>query len=129
MRLLLNTARTVRQGGAVEFKYTPGYRDATSFCALHELDMLDLGVLPGENVRVRSMDGEVVLRLVERDDVERGTIFVPYGPYANRLISAETHGTGMPDFKLVWVDVVPTDEEPPTVGELMASLGGVPYDS
>ncbi|MDI6719486.1 MAG: molybdopterin dinucleotide binding domain-containing protein [Methanomicrobiales archaeon] len=129
MRLLLNTARTVRQGDSVEFKYAPGYREATSVCAMHELDMLELGVVPGGNVRVRNGAGEVVLRLVERDDAERGTLFVPYGPYANCLIPAETHGTGMPDFKLVWVDVEPTDDERSTVGELMGSLGGVPYDS
>ena len=63
---------------------------------------------------------------VER--VEMGTVFVPYGPYANHIIDADTHSTGMPDFKSHEVEIEPTDEEPKTVHKLMEDLGGLAYD-
>jgi formylmethanofuran dehydrogenase subunit D len=53
---------------------------------------------------------------------------VPLGPYANHIISAETHATGMPDFKGEPVDVVPTDERVKNIGSLMEEMGGLWYD-
>jgi formylmethanofuran dehydrogenase subunit D len=52
---------------------------------------------------------------------------MPYGPYANHVIPPETHGTGMPDYKAVPVDVEPAEGGPVGVWDLMKDLGGVPY--
>jgi formylmethanofuran dehydrogenase subunit D len=53
---------------------------------------------------------------------------VTIGPYANHIISSETHGTGMPDFKSQSVEVEPTEEPILSVGELMEEIGGLRYD-
>jgi formylmethanofuran dehydrogenase subunit D len=128
MKFLMNTGRTVNQGASVENKRSAAYNDETGTCFMHLFDMMDLGVDERENVRVTSPFGEVVLRVVSDEHLKPGTIFVPYGPYANYIIDGETHSTGMPDFKSTRVTIEPTDEARKTIYELMEEIGGLAYD-
>jgi len=125
---LMITGRTVNQGVTVENKTSAAYAVETSTCFMHEFDMLELGLADNDAVRVTGPCGEVVMRAVASPEVGMGTIFVPYGPYANHIIAAGTHSTGMPDFKSHEVTIEPTDEEPKTVHRLMEDLGGLAYD-
>ena len=127
MQLILNTGRTISQGGRVERKLSPEYEAATSVCYFNPLDMMELGVVDGDPVLVQGPTGSVVLGAVEKQDQERGSCYLPYGMYANQVIPAETHGTGMPDFKSVKVEVARTDEPVKTLAALIAGMGGMPY--
>jgi formylmethanofuran dehydrogenase subunit D len=91
--------------------------------------MMVLGIENGARVRITSPTGHVILTARSDDGVARGEIFIATGPYANHIISSETHGTGMPDFKSQIVDVEPTGEPIRSVGELMEEIGGMRYDS
>jgi formylmethanofuran dehydrogenase subunit D len=90
--------------------------------------MMMLGIENGGRVMITSPDGHVVLTGCSTEGVTQGEIFVTIGPYANHIISSETHGTGMPDFKSQSVDVEPTEEPILSVGELMEEIGGLRYD-
>jgi formylmethanofuran dehydrogenase subunit D len=125
--MILNTGRTICQGDAVERKLSPEYETATSVCFFNPLDMMDLALTDGDRVLVRGQAGSVVLRAAENEDQERGSCYVPYGMHANQVIPAETHATGMPDFKSMKVEVEPTDEPVKTIAMLVLDLGGVPY--
>ncbi len=72
--------------------------------------------MAGSGLRHRA--GHVVLSASPAEGVMRGEIFVPIGPYANHIISSETHATGMPDFKSQVVDVQATDERVSVSGSL-----------
>ncbi|MEG3056748.1 MAG: molybdopterin dinucleotide binding domain-containing protein [Methanoculleus sp.] len=128
MRFLMITGRTVNQGVTVENKTSVDYAEETSTCFMHGFDMLDLGLDEGDTVLVTGPCGTVVMRVSASSEVELGTVFVPYGPYANHIIDADTHSTGMPDFKSHAVEIEPTDEEPKMVHKLMEDLGGLAYD-
>ncbi|MDV4343801.1 molybdopterin dinucleotide-binding protein [Methanoculleus sp. YWC-01] len=128
MTFLMITGRTVTQGVTVENKTSAEYAAETSTCFMHEFDMLELGLDDRDTVRVTGPCGEVVMRACASPEVEMGTVFVPYGPYANHIVAAGTRSTGMPDFKSHEVEIEPTDEEPKTVHELMVDLGGLAYD-
>jgi formylmethanofuran dehydrogenase subunit D len=128
MKFVLNTGRTILQGDLIDHKTSPRYAEATSLCYLHPLDAMDLGVTDGDRVKVRSGEGEVVLLVAEWEGTQRGSVYVPLGLHANSIIAAETHATGMPDFKSLLVDVTPTTEPRRTTRELILDLGGVPYD-
>ena len=52
---------------------------------------------------------------------------MPLGPYANAVVGGETHGTGMPDYKSVEVEIEPTDDPVPTIDQLMEAVGGLAY--
>jgi formylmethanofuran dehydrogenase subunit D len=125
---MLNTGRTVPQGTAVEHKGSDAYRAVASACFLNPVDMMMLGIENGARVGITSPTGHVALIAHSAEGVTRGEIFVTIGPYANHIISSETHGTGMPDFKSQSVDVEPTEEPILSVGELMEEIGGLRYD-
>jgi formylmethanofuran dehydrogenase subunit B/formylmethanofuran dehydrogenase subunit D len=127
VKCILNTGRTVPQGTAVEHKGSDAYRAVASACFLNPVDMMMLGIENGARVGITSPTGHVVLTARSAEGVTRGEIFVTIGPYANHIISSETHGTGMPDFKSQSVDVEPTEEPVRSVGELMEEIGGLRY--
>ena len=87
------------------------YRSVASACLLNTVDMLVLGIEDGAPLPASSPVGHVVLSARSADGVARGEIFMTIGPYPNHIISSETHGTGMPDFKNQRVDVEATDEQ------------------
>jgi formylmethanofuran dehydrogenase subunit D len=89
--------------------------------------MMALGIDDESRVLARGPSGMIVLRVVPSDEQVRGEVFVPMGPYANHLISAETHGSGMPDFKSTVVDIEPSDQEILPVGKVMEMSGGRQY--
>jgi len=128
MRAILNTGRTIPQGVAVEHKASPAYQAAVSVCYMNPVDLMELGIDEGGHVTLTSQAGSIVLATRAAEGMNRGEVFVPLGPYSNHIITAQTHATGMPDFKSEMVDVVPTDEPVRSVGDLMESIGGVRYD-
>lgn len=127
MKALMNTGRTVPQGESVERKDSPEYETAVSICMIHPVDMMVLGIEDGARVCVKNKSGEVVLEAVSSETLERGTIFVPLGPFANHIMESETHCTGMPDYKSMTVDIEPSERPVMTVAELIEALGGVRY--
>jgi formylmethanofuran dehydrogenase subunit D len=128
MNAILNTGRTISQGMAVEHKASPGYHAAVSVCYMNPLDLMDLGIEQGARVSLTSRQGRIVLTTRATEMVNQGEVFVPLGPYANHLITAHTHATGMPDFKGEPVDVIPTDEPVKDIDGVMEEIGGVRYD-
>jgi formylmethanofuran dehydrogenase subunit D len=128
MMAILNTGRTIPQGVAVEHKGSPDYRAAVSVCYMNPVDLMDLGIEEGARVVLTSRAGSIVLTTRAVEVINRGEVFLPLGPYANHIISAETHATGMPDFKGEPVDIVPTDERVKDIGSVMEDIGGLRYD-
>jgi formylmethanofuran dehydrogenase subunit D len=128
VKCILNTGRTVPQGTAVDHKGSDAYCAVASVCFFNPVDMMMLGIENGARVGITSPTGHVVLTARSAEEVTRGEIFVTIGPYANHIISSETHGTGMPDFKSQSVNVEPTEEPIRSVGELMEEIGGLRYD-
>jgi len=128
VKCILNTGRTVPQGDSVEHKGSDAYREVASVGFLNPVDLMMLGIENGARVLITTPTGHVVLSARSAEGVTRGEIFMTVGPYANHIISSETHGTGMPDFKSEYVDVEPTEEPVRSVGELMEEIGGVRYD-
>jgi len=112
---LLLTGRTIWQGEAIETaKDEDIYPKAVAVCYFHPADMEELGIEEGDPVRVKSEHGEIVVeaRAADVDVPARGQVFIPMGPWANRVVDPDTASTGMPGFKGVKVEIEPTDEEP-----------------
>jgi len=127
MKVMMNTGRTIPQGESVEKKHSPEYESAASVCFIHPVNMMVLGIEDGAHIRLSGSEGSVVLTAVASETVELGSVFVPLGPFSNHIVSAETHCTGMPDFKSTMAEIIPTEDPVPSVAELMESLGGVRY--
>ena len=99
-----------------------------SSCHMNPVDMMILDIEEEANILVRSRFGEVVMWAIPDTGMARGEVFVCLGPYANYVVSAETHCTGMPDLKSTEVDIEPSKEEVSPLWRLMESLGGYRYE-
>ncbi|MEL7567080.1 MAG: molybdopterin dinucleotide binding domain-containing protein [Dehalobacterium sp.] len=104
---LLITVRTGRQGAAMEKgKLSPEYEQEISILTINGEDFAALDLAEDQRAVLKSSGGEVLVTC-RVGDGPQGLFFLPLGPVANRLIDEETHGTGVPDFKGIPVEVRP----------------------
>ena len=113
MKVILNTGRTIWQGQAIESgKDLQMYVDAAAICQMNEKMMENLGVIVGGNIKVVSDYGDVIVKVVATNEtLPEGMIWIPMGPWANRVIRANTDCTATPSFKNVPVEITPTEED------------------
>lgn len=107
--MILITCRSLEQGlGKIVGKFSKQYADATMICQLDPDDMNKLNISEGCELRISSQYGSIVVKVVKSKYAPHpGVIFIPYGPWVNSLTSPETHGTGMPVYKGLEVEVEP----------------------
>ncbi len=127
MEAILNTGSTVMQGYLAKSgrKLTEEYTREVAVCHINPGDFKRLWYEYGshlERVKVSTDFGEVVVYTKSDESVESGQIFIPRGPWANVVVSPETHGTGSPFYKGIKANIKPTDEDVLGCGELMRSL-------
>jgi formylmethanofuran dehydrogenase subunit D len=89
-------------------------------------DMKKLGIKNKTNIRVTTPNGAVVLKAVKYPrGAMPGLIYIPYGPWANSIVSNETTSIGMPSFKGTPAEVEPAPDKPVlTLKELLRSQFG-----
>lgn len=124
LQVTVLSGRTLRQGvGKEAGKTSDRYRTSVSVCEMHPEDIAALQIKSGENVRLKTAYGSVVLKSASSTQFpRRGFVYVPYGPYANQLFSTDTGSSGMPTFKGVSATVEPAGDEPvKTLEELFAN--------
>lgn len=91
---------------------------------MNPVDMMNIYLEDGDHIRASTENRAVVFRALSDDGLKPGTVFIPYGPYCNMLISTCTHGTGMPDYKSSKIRIKPADEDVLPLIELLAEAGG-----
>ena len=113
MKVTLLTGRTIEQGvGKEAGKGTKEYFESTTMCYMDEGDMKKLGLKSNMNVQVTTPNGSVVLRAVKYPrGAMPGLIYIPYGPWANSIVSNETTSIGMPSFKGTPAEVQPAPDK------------------
>ena len=110
----LLTGRTIEQGvGKEQGKGSHEYFEACSMVYMDAEDMKKLGVRNNTNVLVTTQNGSVVLKAVKytRGSMP-GLIYIPYGPWANAVVSDATTSIGMPSFKGTPAEVEPAPDKP-----------------
>ena len=107
------SGRSLSQARSRELgKFSDEYSRSVAICELDPDDMGELGVLEGENVRVKTEFGEVILRAtVSKQAPHKRVAFIPYGAWASMLFGTSTHTSGMPTLKGVKATVERAPEE------------------
>lgn len=81
-------------------KFSDEYARSVAICELDPDDLRELGVADGENIRITTQFGQVVLvALTSKQAPHRGIAFIPYGAWASMLFGPSTHASGMPTLK------------------------------
>ncbi|GAB4306877.1 MAG: molybdopterin dinucleotide binding domain-containing protein [Methanobacteriaceae archaeon] len=127
MLVNLITGRTVWQGQAIESgKDLEMYINAAAIAHINDDMLAQLGIKPGQNIKIIAPHGEVVVKAVAtKETLPEDSIYVPMGPWANRVVDPTTNSTAMPSFKNVPVEIIPTDEEVLDMPTLMKVYGKV----
>ena len=101
LNVVILSGRTLRQGvGKEAGKTSERYRSSVSVCEMHPDDIASLSIKSGDNVKVSTSHGEVILKSASSNQIiNPGMIFIPYGIYANQLFNDITESSGMPNFK------------------------------
>jgi len=124
MKCILISGRTSKQGASLEVgKSSQEYFENVAVVMMNEDDMKEIGVEEGRPVKVITDMGSTVVRC-KKFKLDRGTAFMPFGPWVSVLIGVDTQGTGMPDSKGVEVEVSTTDEEVQTISEILKVVRG-----
>jgi formylmethanofuran dehydrogenase subunit D len=108
--MLLIAGRSSKQGTSLNVgKLGDEYREVTATLEMNAEDMERLGLSDGDQVRLRTEIGEVVVGCVGRkpEDLPSGLLFLPYGPKSSQLMAGETEATGMPISKNIVVELEP----------------------
>ncbi len=127
LQVTLLTGRTIEQGvGKEAGKATQGYFESTTMAYMDICDMKKLGIKNKTNIRVTTPNGSIVLRAVKSPrGAMPGLIYIPYGPWANSIVSNETTSIGMPSFKGTPAEVEPApDKSVLTLKELLKNQFG-----
>jgi len=98
-KFTLITGRTIKQGMAsVSGKNNKNYKKETAYLEISQDLMEKYNLEDGEKLIIESDSGraEVDCRGAE---LSEKIVFMAYGPTANKLIGADTGGTGMPNSK------------------------------
>ena len=103
------SGRSLSQARSRELgKFSEEYSRSVAICELDPDDMKELGALDGDNVRVKTEFGEVILRgSISRQAPHKRIAFIPYGAWASMLFGTATHTSGMPTLKGVKAIVEP----------------------
>lgn len=109
----LITGRTVWQGQAIESgKDLKMYVNAAAIAHISDEMMSQLGIKSGQNIKIVAYGGEVVLKAVNtKETLPEDTIYVPMGPWANRVVDPTLNSTAMPSFKNIPVEIMPTQTQ------------------
>ena len=102
-KFILIPGRTTDQGcGVSEGKFGDRYQNAVNALQVAPGDMSRLGLSEGDRVRLTSDDNqsvEVCITAAKKDELPEGLLFIAYGDISSRLMSGDTHGSGMPTSK------------------------------
>ena len=125
LRVTVISGRSLGQAkGKIAGKFSEEYQRNVAICEFNPDDLKSIGVDAGQNVRLSTKNTSVVLRAtVGSQQVQRGTVFAPYGPWINSIMPSETSGTGMPLFKGIEVEVTPALTE--NVSDLKSLIGKI----
>ena len=90
-------------------KFGAEYVDVSSTLEMNVEDMARLGLKNADRVRLRSANGEIVVRCKGRaaKDLPPGLLFIAYGPLSSALMGGDTAGSGMPLSKNIDVQIEP----------------------
>jgi formylmethanofuran dehydrogenase subunit D len=101
IKVTIISGRSLSQARSRELgKFSEEYSRSVAVCELDPDDMTELGALDGDNVRVKTEFGEVILRAsISRQAPHKRVAFIPYGAWASMLFGTATHTSGMPTLK------------------------------
>lgn len=118
----ITTYRDIFQVEALECdRFGEEYRKLSACIVMSKNDMLRMGLKAGERVRLANNYGNVIVEVREsKRDEPAGTAFMVNSPWSNALVSGDTGGKGIPEFKNITARISLTKDEITRLERLIA---------
>jgi formylmethanofuran dehydrogenase subunit D len=116
----LTTYRDIFQAEALENdRFGDEYKKHSAAVVMSKDDMKKMGFKSGDRVRLMNSFGSIVVELREsKRDESGGLAFMVNSPWSNALVSDETGGRGIPEFKNITARISLTKDEITTIESL-----------
>lgn len=109
----ITTYRDIFQGEAMEQdRFGEEYKKLSAVITMSKNDMKKMDLRSGDKVKISNSYGTIVVEAKEsKKDEPGGVAFMVNSPWSNSLVSGETGGKGIPDFKLITGKISRSNEE------------------
>jgi len=109
LSVTLITGRTIDQGAGKEHgKSSDEYMKNVAVCFVDSEDLKHLDIKHNMNICISTDYGSIVLKALKSPrGPHSGVVFIPYGPWANVVVSPETDDIGMPSYKGISASIEP----------------------
>ncbi len=120
----ITTYRDIFQIEALERdRFGEEYRKLSACIMVSKNDLGKMGLKAGDRVRVFNNYGSIVVEVKETKRDEPGSLaFMVNSPWSNALVSDDTVGKGIPEFKNISAKVSLVKDEVTTLESLIGSL-------
>ena len=117
----ITTYRDIFQAEALENdRFGEEYKKLSAAITLSKSDLQKMGLKPGDRVKLSNNYGSVVVEVRESKREEPGGLaFMVNSPWSNALVSGDTGGKGIPEFKNITARISLTKEEVTTLEDLI----------
>jgi formylmethanofuran dehydrogenase subunit D len=117
----LTTYRDIFQAEWLENdRFGEEYKKLSAAVVMGKDDMKKFGLKTGDRVRLTNSYGSIVVEVRESKREEPGGIaFMVNSPWSNALVSDETRGRGIPEFKNITARISLTKDEITTIENLI----------
>lgn len=122
--ILITTYRDIFQVEALEHdRFGEDYKKLSAVITMSKNDMQKMGFKSGDRVKLSNNYGSVVVEVKESKKNEPGGLaFMINSPWSNSLISGETDGKGIPEFKHITAKISLSKEEITPVTDILGAF-------
>ena len=119
--ILITTYRDIFQVEALEHdRFGEDYKKLSAVIIMSKNDMQKMVFKSGDHVKLSNNFGSVVVEVKESKKNEPGGLaFMVNSPWSNSLISCETDGKGIPEFKHITAKISLSKEEITPIAEFI----------
>lgn len=118
------TYRDIFQVEALESdRFGEEYKKLSASISMSKIDLQKMGIKSGDRVKISNNFGSLVVQTREsKRDEPGGLAFMVNSPWSNSLVSGETGGKGIPEFKNIDAKISLSKEEITTLDKLMKAF-------
>ena len=122
--ILITTYRDIFQVEALERdRFGEDYKKLSAVITMSKNDMQKMSFKSGDRVKLYNNYGSVVVEVKESKKNEPGGLaFMINSPWSNSLISGETGGKGIPEFKHITAKISLSKEEITPITDIMGAF-------
>jgi formylmethanofuran dehydrogenase subunit D len=122
--ILITTYRDIFQVEALERdRFGEDYKKLSAVITMSKNDLQKMGFKSGDHVKLSNNYGSIVVEVKESKKNEPGGLaFMVNSPWSNSLISGETDGKGIPEFKHIMARISLSKEEITNIADIIGAF-------